>query len=219
MCFFRLLSRILNITVGSFLVVRPQRAPIMMKSLVLLCFAAVASAAPMVRKIYAAGSGHDMLGLNETVQEVIALSGKATPRVLYLGTATYDEPAAQADQTQSFLDFGCTVKALEVAFKAPSMSVMQKLFDASDIVLVSGGNTLFARDRFVKLGIDKMMRTAMAKGAVMSGGSAGAIVWFDGGHSDSMEPESYKNPPGPLLNPNATKAQLAVSRFLVHCFD
>jgi len=28
---------------------------------------------------------------------------------------------------------------------------------------------------------------------VIAGGSAGAICWFDGGHSDSMDPCTYKN--------------------------
>lgn len=33
----------------------------------------------------------------------------------------------------------------------------------------------------------------MESGAVLTGGSAGAICWFDGGHSDSMDPATYKN--------------------------
>jgi dipeptidase E len=28
---------------------------------------------------------------------------------------------------------------------------------------------------------------------ILSGGSAGAICWFNGGHSDSMDPATYKN--------------------------
>ena len=32
----------------------------------------------------------------------------------------------------------------------------------------------------------------MDAGAVITGGSAGAIIWFDGGHSDSMDPATYK---------------------------
>ena len=31
-------------------------------------------------------------------------------------------------------------------------------------------------------------KTAMDRGAVLCGGSAGAICWFDGGHSDSLDP-------------------------------
>merc|ERR1719223_708285 len=48
------------------------------------------------------------------------------------------------------------------------------------------------------------MREAMERDVVMAGGSAGAIAWFDGGHSDSMDSKSYKNPPGPMLRPDLT---------------
>eukprot|EP00928_Gymnodinium_smaydae_P026364 TRINITY_DN20735_c0_g1_i1.p1 TRINITY_DN20735_c0_g1~~TRINITY_DN20735_c0_g1_i1.p1 ORF type:complete len:348 (+),score=44.49 TRINITY_DN20735_c0_g1_i1:45-1088(+) len=160
------------------------------------------------RKIYAAGSGLDMLSQAETVREIIALSGKKAPRVLYLGTATYDAAGPGKTQTQSFHDAGCAVSALNVAVESPSVEEMRPLFEKADIVLVSGGNTLYAHDRLVKLGVDRLIREALAKGTVMCGGSAGGIIWFDGGHSDSMEVESYKNAPGPLLNPSMSKQEM-----------
>ena len=43
----------------------------------------------------------------------------------------------------------------------------------------------------------------MERDVVVAGGSAGFISLCSGGHSDSMKPESYKNPVGPLLNPRA----------------
>lgn len=55
------------------------------------------------------------------------------------------------------------------------------------------GNTLFAVDRWVRLGLKDMLRQAMLRGAVLTGGSAGAICWFEGGHSDSMDPDTYKS--------------------------
>jgi dipeptidase E len=85
---------------------------------------------------------------------------------------------------------------------------MRTAFNKADIVLVSGGNTLYARDRWAALGMDSLMREAASNGTVMCGGSAGGIVWFDGGHSDSMDPSSYKNPPGPFLSPNMTAAEM-----------
>ena len=38
------------------------------------------------------------------------------------------------------------------------------------------------------------LRRAMERGAVMCGGSAGAICWFDGGHSDSFDPDTFRGP-------------------------
>lgn len=180
----------------------------------LLLLLASASAATTRRKIYAAGSGLDMLSKPETVKEIIELSGKPTPRVLYMGTATYDDPSPQATQTKGFLASGCAVTALRVATQNWTNSELKLVFANADIVLVSGGNTLFARDRWVKLGIDVLVKEAMDRGVVLCGGSAGGIVWFDGGHSDSMEAESYKNPPGPLLNPNMTPKEMATWAYI-----
>eukprot|EP01047_Picozoa_sp_COSAG01_P078742 COSAG01_NODE_14668_length_1423_cov_2.196375_2_plen_109_part_00 len=69
---------------------------------------------------------------------------------------------------------------------------MRDLFDAADIIAVSGGNTLFGVNRWKRLGVDTMLREASERGAVMVGGSAGAICWFDGGHSDSFDPTTVR---------------------------
>ena len=38
-----------------------------------------------------------------------------------------------------------------------------------------------------------MIENALRKyNTILSGGSAGALCWFDAGHSDSMDPASYK---------------------------
>eukprot|EP00457_Paulinella_chromatophora_P005721 gb/GEZN01005738.1/.p1 GENE.gb/GEZN01005738.1/~~gb/GEZN01005738.1/.p1 ORF type:complete len:369 (+),score=38.98 gb/GEZN01005738.1/:53-1108(+) len=160
------------------------------------------------RKIYAAGSGQAMMSLSSTAAGVISLSGKTTPRVLYLGTASYDQEDAQQKQTQAFISAGCQVSTLAIAVKNQSVADMKTAFDSADIVLVSGGNTLYALNRWAVTGVDKLLWEAMKKGTVMSGGSAGGIVWFDGGHSDSMDPTSYKNPPGPWLNPSMSTEDL-----------
>lgn len=174
----------------------------------LFLFALLVGSWAAQRRIYAAGSGEDMMSLKETVQEVINLSGKATPHVLYLGTATYDEAGPQRNQTQAFLNAGCSVDNLNVAVKNMSTADIRSKLSQADIVLVSGGNTLFARDRWVRLGVPTLLAEALSNGTVMAGGSAGGIVWFDAGHSDSMQPASFKNPPGPFLNPDMSEAEM-----------
>ena len=49
-----------------------------------------------------------------------------------------------------------------------------------------------AIDRWYTIGLDVLLRQAKDRGAILAGGSAGAICWFDAGHSDSMDPESFK---------------------------
>mmetsp|Transcript_17724 Transcript_17724/g.43395 ORF Transcript_17724/g.43395 Transcript_17724/m.43395 type:complete len:314 (+) Transcript_17724:172-1113(+) len=141
------------------------------------------------------GSGSDGMNEKAVVAECVRLTGKASGvvQILYIGTATYDMSAPRERQTARFLERGCKVQALDVAACGPPPPpALGEMFATADIILVSGGNTLFAVDRWKKLKLDKLMHQAMSNGAVMAGGSAGAICWFDGGHSDSMDPDSFK---------------------------
>ena len=73
----------------------------------------------------------------------------------------------------------------------PTVAELSAKFESADVIIVSGGNTLHAIDRWVKLGVNNMARAAMERGAVLTGGSAGAICWFDAGHSDSDDSETF----------------------------
>ena len=42
---------------------------------------------------------------------------------------------------------------------------------AADIIIVSGGNTLHAVNRWRRLGVDTLLKEAMERGAVLAGGS------------------------------------------------
>ena len=160
------------------------------------------------RKIYAAGSGLDMLSQPDTISEIIALSGKKKPNVLYIGTATYDAEEEMNIQTKAFTARGCEVTALKITHGDPGINSMCRSVENADILLVSGGNTLFAVDRMVTVGLDQIIKGAGNAGKVLCGGSAGGIVWFENGHSDSGDPVSFLNPNGPLFKNNLTKKQL-----------
>ena len=142
------------------------------------------------------GSGSDGLQQPAVAKRCIDLTRKAAAdvTVLYLGTATYDIAAGFDKQTVRFAELGCTVTKVDVTLDTDDCSreTLEALFRGGDIVVVSGGNTLFAVDRWVHLGVDTMLKEAAARGCVLTGGSAGAICWFDGGHSDSADPDTYK---------------------------
>ena len=156
------------------------------------------------------GSGSD--GLNESImcETILALSGKqGPPKVLYLGTATYDLEGPRQRQTLRFIEAGCQVSSLDVATACPSKRESSAAIQAADVIIVSGGNTLWAVDRWNRLGIDQDLREAMMRGAVLTGGSAGAICWFDAGHSDSADPDTFKrlaDPISPLRARRRTEA-------------
>ena len=56
---------------------------------------------------------------------------------------------------------------------------LERAVEAAGVIIVSGGNTLYAADRFTKVGLIPLLVTAMERGVVLTGGSAGAICWCD----------------------------------------
>jgi dipeptidase E len=125
---------------------------------------------------------------------VIALTRRPPQELslLYIGTASYDISESRHKQTEEFIRMGVTVKSLDVANKFLHRHEMEEAVNEADIILVSGGNTLYAVDRWERLGLSDLLRDAALRGTVIAGGSAGAICWFDGGHSDSMDPKTHR---------------------------
>lgn len=149
--------------------------------------------APKHRKIVAIGGGQaaDKPWIRDTI---IAMTGKDTPRVLYIGTPGFDVLSGYQRQAGGFQKLGFPTSMLNLTdlTKVPSAEERSTSIGNADIIVVSGGNTLFAVTRWRRLGVDQLLRKAMERGAVLCGGSAGAIIWFDGGHSDSLDPETVQ---------------------------
>ena len=72
----------------------------------------------MVRAVVV-GSGSAGLNEAQVAEATIALTGKAAPSVVYLGTATYDLPEFRERQTVCFGRAGCDVRALDLAMSTP----------------------------------------------------------------------------------------------------
>ena len=63
---------------------------------------------------------------------------------------------------------------------------INSLLNQADIIYVGGGDTAFMMDIWKKYGLpEKLKRIYEADKAVLSGISAGAMCWFNCGHSDS----------------------------------
>ena len=137
-----------------------------------------------------AGSGNGAMSHPYFAQSVVNLTKRPAREVhlLYIGTASYDLPTYRDIQTSAFASLGCSISTLDVANASPLLVDLEEAVRKAHIVLVSGGNTLYAVDRWRALGLDGLLKDAAERGTVMTGGSAGCICWFDGGHSDSMDP-------------------------------
>ncbi len=125
-------------------------------------------------------------------REIFLLTGKPRPNALLIPTASSDA----LDYMPAFdrvygRRLGCTTDVLYLLGSTPDPQIVAEKIDRADIVYVGGGNTLKMMRRWRHLGVDALLRDAFERGAVMCGVSAGAICWFDRGHSDSM---AYYNP-------------------------
>ncbi len=125
-------------------------------------------------------------------REIIRLSKKKNPKLLFIPTASSDSEIYWKRVKQYFGDFlKCKTDVLFLVKEKPSKEQIRSKISAADIIYVGGGNTLQMMRIWRRLGVGKLLVAAYEKGTVLAGISAGSICWFDSGHSDSM---SFYNP-------------------------
>jgi len=140
-----------------------------------------------VGKIVALGGGSVKNETRTINLEIIAQTGKKHPNVLYIPTASKDNPEGVNAFTTAFKKLNCKVDVLLCVRETPSRKTVRSKIEWADAIFVGGGNTLMMMRRWAFLGVDRELLKAYRRGTVLSGGSAGAICWFDNGHSDSMK--------------------------------
>lgn len=140
-----------------------------------------------MKKIITIGGGHAK-NIQHIDDEIVRLSGKKKPKLLFIPTASSDDNVKYPPYiTRRFVEKrGCTMKILYLLREKYTKKQLEALISEADIIYVGGGNTLMMMRKWRSLGVDKMLRNAWQKGTVMCGLSAGSICWFESGHSDSM---------------------------------
>lgn len=133
-------------------------------------------------------------------------SSTASPRVFhvaYIGTASYDLPQDAERQVSGLAQLGCRITPIEVADPGKECLSSEEekfLVEKADIILVSGGNTLYAIRRWEATGVARTLRYLIdpekgpCRKVVLAGGSAGSICWCTSGHSDSSDPSTFVKP-------------------------
>ena len=124
----------------------------------------------------------------EIDEEIIRLSGKSEPRLLFIPTATSDSELYCDTVKRHFgARLGCKVDVLYLVTNKPSRKEIEEKILSSEIIYVGGGNTLKMMIAWRKYGVDIALNKAYRRGIVLSGLSAGAICWFRYGSSDSRK--------------------------------
>jgi len=142
----------------------------------------------MSKAIVAIGGGQIRTrGTAPIDREIIRLSHKKNPRLLFIPTASSDSEIYWKRVQKYFGDFlKCKTDVLFLIREHPSPERILSKISWADIVYVGGGNTLQMMRIWRRLGVDKLLISAYESGTVLCGISAGSICWFDSGHSDSM---------------------------------
>jgi len=121
-------------------------------------------------------------------REIVRISGKRSPRLLFLPTASAgcDEYCA-AIYKQFSKRLGCRVDIMLLVNTDPERARIRDRIAWADIVYVGEGNTLRMMKTWRRHGVDRELRSAMKRDAVLCGSSAGSIAWFSWGNSDSYK--------------------------------
>lgn len=121
-------------------------------------------------------------------KEIITLSGKKNPKLLFIPTASNDA-AGYVEVVERYFGkrLGCKVDSLLLVGKKISKNSIRQKIMSADIIYVGGGNTNRMLKLWKKAGVDKILKDAGNKGTVLSGLSAGAVCWFKEANSDSQK--------------------------------
>lgn len=141
-------------------------------------------------KIVAIGGGH--IGeanyeyeLDLIDKKIVELSGKEKPNFLFIGLAN-KYPDSYYDKIKNiYKKLGCVTGKISNK-TLTHMEVVEKKINEADIIYIGGGDTYKLMRAVKDNGIDKMLDDALKRGCVMSGISAGAIIWCKNGLSDYM---------------------------------
>jgi len=120
--------------------------------------------------------------------EIVKLSGKPVPNVLFIGTALKDStnPLTSCKKTFKRVCPGCIVKKLSIVRTSYTEAEMDELLSWADIIFAGGGDTVYMLEEWKRQGLfGKLSVIFREDRAVLSGVSAGALCWFEMGYTDS----------------------------------
>lgn len=131
-------------------------------------------------------AGGDLKSTKKLNQYAISLCGRPQPNVLFVGTASDDAPPYINNFTGAYTELGCNIKTLSLVTESYSDADIDDLLCWADVIYVGGGDTVAMMNVWKQYGLDKkLLKIYKEDTAVLTGISAGAICWFNCGHSDS----------------------------------
>tara|TARA_R110002096_G_scaffold163992_4_gene331640 strand:- start:151 stop:837 length:687 start_codon:yes stop_codon:yes gene_type:complete len=140
------------------------------------------------QQIIASGGGGFGRSVDDLRMEkwMLDQTGKSNPKVGFLPQASREDDAYTSRFYEAFTRLGATPTCVSM-FGVVKPEWEDRLL-SQDLIYVGGGNTRTMLAIWREWGVDKVLKTALEKGIVLAGVSAGAICWFDQGVTDSVWP-------------------------------
>ncbi len=139
----------------------------------------------MTRRIVACGG--QQLYQPALTRYVLGLTARSHPKILFLPTASGDDPAYLLTFYQQLAGVSCA--ASHLALFSRTVADVEGLIRAQDVVMVGGGNTANMLAIWRLHGVEDALRNAYRDGTILTGWSAGCICWFEAGITDSFTPD------------------------------
>jgi len=139
----------------------------------------------MTRRIVACGG--QQLYHPALTRYVLELTERSHPKILFLPTASGDDPAYLLTFYQQLAGVDCAPTHLALFHR--TVADVERLIRAQDVIMVGGGNTANMLAIWRLHGVEDALRKAYADGVILTGWSAGCICWFEAGITDSFTPE------------------------------
>jgi peptidase E len=146
------------------------------------------SAASTSGQIIAMGGGGFSMEPENTLLDdyILSQARSSKPRICFLGTASGDAASYVEKFYAAFSQQRCEPTHL-VLFNTPPSDI-EALVARQHVFYVGGGSTRNLLLLWREWRLDKMLKRAWQRGAVMCGLSAGSLCWFESGVSDSLGP-------------------------------
>jgi peptidase E len=141
-------------------------------------------------------------GVPLLVEYAVRLSGAQNPRICLINTATGDDPGSYLRSYEALAGLASQVTHLQL-FPMPNAESPADLLLSQDVIFVGGGSVANQVAVWRVHGLDVILRRAWEAGVVLSGVSAGAICWFEGGTTDSFGPALRPFTDGLVLLPGS----------------
>jgi len=139
-----------------------------------------------VGDIIAIGGGGFGRNPNQLIIEkyIVDQSQSVKPNVCFIPTASAEDKAYTVNFYMAFSKLNCTPTHINFFQRTPRID---SIINKQNIIYVGGGNTKSMLAVWREWKLDKLLRKAYNRGAILCGVSAGAICWFEKGITDSWE--------------------------------